>query len=120
MLENGTFLYLTLFISNIAPPVPPNGVKVVHITRRSAKVKWNLLPIVQSYGVITGYAIRILERTTFNSLNATYTVNNQQRKFQITDLLPSSKYAVEVAAITSGGTGIFSKPVIFLTQGGKT
>ena len=99
--------------------VPPSGLKVVHITKDSAKVKWTLLPVVQSCGVITGYAIKIFEYTPTRPLNSTYMVNNQERKFSFQNLMPSSKYSVQVAAVTSAGTGVFSHPVIFLTKGSK-
>ena len=113
------FSSLIVFESNLVPPVPPIGLEVVHITRTSAKAKWKLLPIVQPFGIITGYALRIKEHTPFVGLNDTYELSNQERKYQFSNLLPSSKYSVQLAVITAAGIGVFTKPVIFLTEGSK-
>ena len=109
-----------MFLSTITEPTaPPEGIVVVHIEKRSAKAKWNYLPLMQPFGAITGYAIRITGCEQAHSLNATFTVSSKKRKFLLRDLLPGSKYSVEVAAINSAGIGPFSKSVAFVTKGSK-
>ena len=118
-----TKLYLRIvikcFLSNSEPEVPPNGVEVVHITKTTAKVKWNLLPVWQPYGIVTGYSVNIVEHTPSSSKSDTYRVPSDRRKFIIYILSPGTKYSVRVAAITSAGVGKFSKPITFVTQGGN-
>ena len=118
---NVTYRIFTVNISfkYIEPTTPPDGLKIVDIRKTSAKAKWDLLSIIQPYGVITGYAVRIAGYTLTNPLNATYIVSNQNRKFLLRELMPNSKYSVQVAVVTSAGIGPLSKPVSFFTQGRK-
>ena len=108
------------FIFKLGPDFPPSGLHVVHVGKRSAKAKWNILQSWQPYGIATCYALGIAEHAKVEEpFNVTYYVSLDQRKFLFENLNPSTRYFVRIAAVTSAGVGTFSKLVTFVTKGSK-
>ena len=75
---------------------------------------------MQPYGIVSGYAIRLVGYSPRHRLNQTYIISSKKRKMMLRNLMPNSKYTTQVAAVTSAGIGPFSNPVTFFTQGSKS
>lgn len=76
------------------------------------RVAWNSIPLDMSRGFITSYAVTYTpvsgQKRQVNSL----TVSGKENTAIIGELVPTQRYSVMVAAITTAGTGSFSRPVI--------
>ena len=104
---------------NSAAKICPTGLKVVNVQKESAEFVWDPLPKAQPFGDLTGYAVFIREHSSVGQYNSTTVLKLQRTNFQIKQLLPASKYFVQVAAVNPAGIGSFSKSVPFVTQGRK-
>ena len=98
-----------------APSAPPSSVRVSVESPTAITVQWKPVePCDQQNGAITGYSVRYGEvgtsvgerRVEIASGNSSSTVSG---------LTKVTVYTVEVAAETSGGTGVYSEPLTIET-----
>ena len=99
------------------PPVPsaaPTSVSVSEVTASSITVQWGAVDCIHRNGDITGYSVRYgVQTESVSGGGATQTT--------ISGLMPSTTYSIEVAAVNSAGTGLYSSPpVIVEIPQGKT
>ena len=72
---------------------------------------------IQHNGNITGYSILIelKGKSSSNKTNITVWGGSNGGKYDIMQLIPSTTYSIEVAAVNSAGIGVYSSPLIVLT-----
>ena len=79
-------------------------------------VQWEEVPCADQNGAITRYSVQYEVEGSGNAQNMT--VNGATTtETTIEDLIPSTTYSIQVAAVNSAGTGVYSTPRDQLTQG---
>ena len=109
---------LTLYT---APSAAPTSVSVLeeHVTSSTITVQWGPVDCIDRNGDITGYSVRYgvqgtaegdrtVKMATGDSSGGMYTISGLSAVFV---------YTVEVAAVNSAGTGVYSSPIDQLTSG---
>ena len=97
------------------PPVssaPPTSVNVSEVTNSSITVQWGPVECIHRNGNITGYSVRYGVEGTGNSQTV-----NVSGGSTITGLDAGTSYSIEVAAVNSAGTGVYSDPISNITLG---
>ena len=89
------------------PSAPPSSVRVSSKYSSSLAVKWEMVPCLHRNGAIIAYSVR----HTGNGSTQTVPIKGDVMEATITGLIPFTEYAIEVAAVTSVGTGVYSIPV---------
>ena len=100
------------------PSAAPTSVSVFEVTFSSITVQWGAVDCIHRNGDITGYSVRygVQENgsTQIESVSgggATQTI--------ISGLPHSTTYTIEVAAVNSAGTGVYSTPITVLIPTGR-
>ena len=94
------------------PSAPPEGVTADGMST-SITVQWGSVPCIHQNGQITGYSVRYGVEGSGSTQTVTATGNGAT----ISDLIPSTNYIVEVAAVNSAGIGDYSDPpIIVITE----
>ena len=94
------------------PSAPPTSVNVSDVTNSSITVQWGPVDCIHRNGNITGYSVRYGVSGT-----SSYQTVNVSRGSTIIGLKPSTNYSIEVAAVNSAGTGVYSDPISNITLG---
>ena len=98
-----------------APSAPPSSVRVTDVTSSTITVQWEMVPCIHQNGPITGYSVRYGVMGSGSS--QTETVSGASvTEVTLSSLLKYTNYAVQVAAVNSADTGVFSEPVLQLTN----
>ena len=97
----------------IFPPAPsaaPTSVSVSEVISSSITVQWGAVDCIHRNGDITGYSVRYgvqgsgsTQTVSVSGSGATMTT--------ISELESSTNYSIQVAAVNSAGTGVYS-PII--------
>ena len=98
-----------------APSAAPTSVSVSEVTSSSITVQWGAVPCIHRNGDITGYSVRYRVVGSESTQNMSVSGDNAT----ISNLAPSTKYIVQVAAMNDAGTGEYSDPVTTNTDGMK-
>ena len=114
---------LILFIRSISrlcvlttgPSAPPEGVTADGMST-SITVQWGSVPCIHQNGVITEYSVRYGVEGSGSTQTVTATGNGAT----ILDLIPSTNYTVQVAAVNSAGVGEYSDPSIIVNTESKS
>ena len=93
----------------LAPSAAPASVGVTSTSFFSIALHWEPVPCMYQNGGITGYTVKYWIRGNEDSY-ITSTVA-ERTGVTISNLVPSTSYYFQLAAINSGGTGIFSDTV---------
>ena len=79
-------------------------------------VQWGEVPCIHQNGAITGYSVQY--GVMGSGSTQTVTVNGADvAQMTIENLMSSTTYSIEVAAVNSAGTGEYSDPRNQLTRG---
>ena len=98
-----------------APSAPPSSVRVTDVTSSTITLQWGMVPCIHQNGPITGYSVRYGVMGSGSS--QTETVSGASvTEVTLSSLLKYTNYAVQVAAVNSADTGVFSEPVLQLTN----
>ena len=98
-----------------APSAAPSSVSVSEVTSSSITVQWGAVDCIHRNGDITGYSVRYGVQ---GSGTQTVSVSGgEAMQTTISGLMPSTTYSIEVAAVNSAGTGMYSDAVADLTLG---
>ena len=84
------------------------------MTSFSITVQWGAVECIHHNGDITGYLVQ--HRAQGNE-NVTMSVSGT--KATVSNLMSSTTYSIEVAAVNSAGTGVFSPVIMSMTQTSK-
>ncbi|KAK3869100.1 hypothetical protein Pcinc_025578 [Petrolisthes cinctipes] len=93
-------------------PGDPRNVKVDVLNSTSIEVSWTPPVERERHGIIRGYQIHVQEIEGQGSevSGGAYTVHGNLTKYVVSDLVPDTKYQVQVSAITRKGDGARSTP----------
>ena len=99
-----------------APTAPPSNVSVTEVTSSTITVQWGMVPCIHQNGPITGYSVRygVMGSGSSQSVNVS---GASKTGTMISDLMSSTTYDVQVAAVNGNGTGVYSSNESALTQG---
>ena len=101
-----------------APSAPPTSVNTSSLTSSSITLQWGPVDCIHHNGDITGYSVQY----GVQGIGSTQTMSVSRgdiTETTITELTPSTTYSIEVAAVNSAGTGVYSSAVTRLTLGIK-
>ena len=105
-----------MFSFHVAPSAPPSLVRVSVESSTSISVMWGPVSCLSRNGEITGYSLRYREIGSLTEGAVQVISGNVTGGMMVTSGLISDRvYTVEVAAVTSAGTGVYSHPLIFET-----
>ena len=86
------------------------------MTSSSITVQWGAVDCIHRNGDITGYTVRY--GVQGNGSTQTVSVSGGGATMTtISGLTASTEYSIEVAAVNSAGTGVYSNAIMQLTQG---
>ena len=104
---------------HLFPPVPsaaPTSVSVSEVTSSSITVQWGAVDCIHRNGDITGYSVRYGVQGSVSTQTVSVSGGGAMQT-TISGLMPSTTYSIEVAAVNSAGTGMYSDAVADLTLG---
>ena len=107
-------LSVSLFLS--APTAAPESVTTPSVTSSTITVQWGMVPCIHHNGDITGYSVRYGVMGSGSSQTKTVS-GASETETSISDLISSTTYDVQVAAVNVNGTGVYSNPTSQLTRG---
>ena len=104
--------YTIIFPS--APSAPPTNVNTLNVTSSTIIIQWGRVNCKHQNGLIIGYSVRYGVQGNINTtINISGgSVNNTT----ISNLLVSTTYEIEVAAVNSAGVGVFSPVILACTK----
>ena len=94
-----------------APSAAPTSVSVSEVTTSSITVRWGAVNCIDRNGDITGYSVRY----GVQGSGSTQTVSvsgGGATVATISGLESSTTYSIEVAAVNSAGTGVYSDAIM--------
>ena len=100
------------------PYVPPSFVIVSHVTGTTITVQWGRVNCSYHNGQLTGYSVRYGIQGNQNTQTMNISAASADMA-TISNLMVSTTYEIEVAAVNSAGTGMFSPVMIAITQPGE-
>ena len=95
-----------------APSAAPDSVSVSSVAFSSITVQWEMVPCIHRNGDITGYSVQ------YTGGGSTQTMSADTLMVTIRELMSSTEYSIQVAAVNSAGTGVYSTADIQQTSGG--
>ena len=99
-----------------APTAAPESVTIPSVTSSTITVQWGMVPCIHQNGPITGYSVRYGVMGSGSSQTETVS-GASETETTISDLISSTTYDVQVAAVNGNGTGVYSNPTSQLTRG---
>ena len=100
-----------------APSAAPTSVSVPdeHVTSSNITVQWGAVDCIHHNGDITGYSVRYGVQGS-GSTQTSDVSGGGATNIVISGLTSSTNYTVEVAAVNSVGTGVYSGPYTVQTD----
>ena len=98
-----------------APSAPPTSVSVSALNSTAITVQWGPVDCADRNRDITGYSVQYGEVGS-GSTQTMPVSGGSATEATISGLMPSSTYSIQVAAVTSAGTGPYSDPVMHTTH----
>ena len=99
-----------------APTTAPESVTTPSVTSSTITVQWGMVPCIHQNGDITGYSVRYGVMGSGSSQTETVSGASETETI-ISDLMPSTTYDVQMAAVNGNGTGVYSSNESALTRG---
>ena len=112
------FNVLALCISLPAPSAAPTSViTYIYYSDSSSNitVRWGMIPCIHRNGDITGYSVRYGEVGS-GSTQTMSVSGGSVTEATISSLMSSTTYSIQVAAVNSAGTGVYSDLLIVQTE----
>ena len=105
-----------------APSAPPTSVSTSDVTSSSITVQWGAVDCIHRNGDITGYSVRYGVQGSADGNRTVVMASGDSigGLYVIFGLSPSTTYTIEVAAVTSAGTGVYSDPLPVDTPPGES
>ena len=94
------------------PSAAPTSVSVSEVTSSSITIQWGTVDCIHQNGDITSYSVQYNE--VGSEIIRSLTVS--QDEVTITGLSSSTNYSIEVAAVNTAGTGVFSEDITNQTK----
>ena len=99
-----------------APSAPPTSVSTSDVTSSSITVQWGAVDCIHRNGNITGYSVRYGVQGS-GSKQTESVSGGATTEATISGLAAGTNYSIEVAAVNSAGTGVYSNLLPVLTSG---
>ena len=99
-------MHIIVIFYQIAPTAAPRNVTALSVNPSSLLVSWLPPLLVDHNGNLTGYTVSY-SRVGSNNVHSVQLSANVTM-YKITQLVPSTKYRIQVACININGTGPFS------------
>ena len=96
------------------PSAAPSSVLASAVITSSFTLQWEEVECIHHNGDITGY---LISYGVDGDSSPRQTVNALTTEQPITGLYPSTTYAIQVAAVNSAGTGVYSDQISVTTKG---
>ena len=101
----------------LVPSAGPVGVEMGETTSSTITVHWGEVPCIHQNGVITGYSVKYEVMGSGNTPQTMAVDGASVNETTIENLMSSTTYSIQVAAVTSEGTGVYSDPINATTEG---
>ena len=98
------------------PSTPPTSLSVSDITSTNITVQWGPVDCIHRNGDITGYSVKYGAQGT-RSTQTLKVSGGATTEIAISGLKASTTYFIEVAAVNSAGTGVYSHSTSLRTSG---
>ena len=95
-----------------APSAAPTSVSVSEVTSSSITVQWGAVDCIHRNGNITGYSVQYGVQGSGNMTVEIASGDSSGGMYQISGLSAATAYTIEVAAVNSAGTGVYSTPIV--------
>ena len=95
-----------------APSAAPSSVRVSEVTISTITVQWNTVECIHRNGDITGYLVWCGDGNPRQT-------NDTKMEYHIIGLNHSTTYTIQIAAVNSVGTGVYSEQISINTTGIK-
>ena len=95
---------------HIEPSAASTSVGIFAVTSSNITVQWRAVDCIHRNGNITGYSIQCRAGGS-QSTQIVHVSGGSVTEATISSLMSSTTYSIEVAAVNSGGTGVYSHPV---------
>ena len=105
------------FFGSTAPSAPPTFINASNVIPNSFTVQWGAVDCIRRNGDITGYSVRYGVAEGDKTVVMMATGNSSGGMYTISGLSVATVYTVEVAAVNSAGTGVYSDLLTSLTSG---
>ena len=102
----------------IVSSAPPTSVNVSDVTSSSVIVHWGPVQCIHRNGDITGYSIKYGVNGSGSTQTMTVSAVSMTEVI-ISGVQFSTTYFIEVAAVNSAGTGVYSSPTQVIVSEGK-
>ena len=89
---------------------------VFEVTTSSITVQWGAVDCIYRNGDITGYSVRYGVQGNGSTQTVSISGGSSSQTI-VSGLTPSTNYSIQVAAVNSAGTGLYSDAVFLLTRG---
>ena len=99
-----------------APSAPPTSVSTSDVTSSSITVQWGAVDCIHRNGDITGYSVRYGVQGS-GSTQTESVSGGATTEATISGLETAAYFSIEVAAVNSAGTGVYSAPLTALNSG---
>ena len=99
-----------------APSAPPTSVNTSAVTSSSITVQWGPVYCIHRNGDITGYSVRYGVEGSGTTQTMIVT-GGDTTEVNITGLMSSTTYSIEVAVVNTINTGEYSDPLSVITEG---
>ena len=110
-----SFTSSVLHAFHVVPSGPPISVNVSLVTASTITVQWERMDCIHHNGHLTGYSVRYGVQG-YHSTQTMNVLGGSVATATISNLSVSTTYEIEVAAVNSTGSGIFSPVVIAVTR----
>ena len=107
-----------LNLSHTAPSAAPTSVRESGVTSSSITVQWGAVDCIDRNGDITGYSVRYGVQGS-GSTQTRDVSGGSLTEATISSLMPSTTYSIQVAAVNSAGTGVYSDRQVIETLPSK-
>ena len=113
---------IQLFLYHLGPAVSPSSIEVPSWSAKSITISWSRPDEKDLNGELVGFMIRVNASINVNTTSArakrgvievsqVYNASKDDTSFTLENLIPATRYSLEVAAATDAGVGPYSKPV---------
>ena len=99
-----------------APSAPPTSVSTSDVTFSSITIQWGRVDCIHRNGDITGYSVQYSIQGSDTAQTLTVS-GGATTNTTISGLDSSTMYEIEVAAVNSAGTGVYSNFTTQMTAG---
>ena len=107
---------VSLISFSTVPSAPPTLIYIHEVTSFNVTLHWDPVDCIEQNGDIIGYSVRYgIERS--GSIQVANVFGGSRTEITISGLNCGANYSIEVAAVNSAGTGVYSKALSFITEG---